>query len=421
MSVLGGILSPMDTIVYLIIGALLGLAAGYFLGRSRSPRVLSDGGRNYEAELAAANATISGHVLRIDELKTELTARDKKSEEENKILQALAPVRQQLTDMQAKVNVMETQRIDQYAKLEKDILQSIDVTNKLNSQTRALATAMSDNRTRGQWGEIQLERIVEAAGMLNRVDFTTQTSSENDSGTGIKPDLVIHLPGKRAIPVDSKVPFDAYLKAMELDDTTDPVQAVERKNLMDKHVSDLRGHIKALGNKKYWEGFANSADYVIAFIPSENLLSAAMEHDPTLGEYALSNKVALATPMNLFSTLKTVALIWQNTTDQEALNQVIKLGKDLFSRLSVVAEHATNVGKHLENSVKAYSKFVTSLERNLFTTAREINKQEVAQFGAIEIQEPKQIESAPAQFTKFEINGEFLDDENESDTRGLDS
>jgi len=116
-----------------------------------------------------------------------------------------------------------------------------------------------------------------------------------------------------------------------------------------------------------------------------------------------------------------VALIWQNTTDQEALNQVIKLGKDLFSRLSVVAEHATNVGKHLENSVKAYSKFVTSLERNLFTTAREINKQEVAQFGAIEIQEPKQIESAPAQFTKFEINGEFLDDENESDTRGLDS
>jgi DNA recombination protein RmuC len=275
---------------------------------------------------------------------------------------------------------------------------------------------MSDNRVRGKWGEIQLERIVEDAGMLNRVDCTTQTSTENESGSGIKPDLVIHLPGKRAIPVDSKVPFDAFLKAMELDDTTDPVQAVERKNLMDKHVADLRGHIKALGNKKYWEGFANSADYVIAFIPSENLLAAAMEHDPTLGEYALSNKVALATPMNLFSTLKTVALIWQNTTDQEALNHVIKLGKDLFTRLSVVAEHASNVGKHLENSVKAYSKFVTSLERNLFTTAREINKQEVAQFGAIEIQEPKQIESAPAQFTKFAIDGnsEAIDAENDT-------
>jgi DNA recombination protein RmuC len=421
MSVAGGILSPMDPIIFLIVGALLGAVAGFFIGKGRASATPVTADRNFEAELAAANATIAGHTLRIDELKSEIQARDQKSAQENQILQALAPVRQQLTDMQAKVNVMETQRVDQYAKLEKDILQSIDVTNKLNSQTRALATAMSDNRTRGQWGEIQLERIVEAAGMINRVDFTTQTSTENEAGSGIKPDLVIHLPGKRAIPVDSKVPFDAYLKAMELDDASDPVQAVERKNLMDKHVSDLRGHIKALGNKKYWEGFANSADYVIAFIPSENLLAAAMEHDPTLGEYALSNKVALATPMNLFSTLKTVALIWQNTTDQEALNQVIKLGKDLFSRLSVVAEHASNVGKHLENSVKAYSKFVTSLERNLFTTAREINKQEVAQFGAFEIQEPKQIEASPAQFAKFEITGEIIADDGETDTPELGS
>jgi DNA recombination protein RmuC len=399
-------LTCMNPYILLLIGLVAGGVAGFFIAKAGAKGAATPlDSRNYEAELAAANATISGHQARIDELKAEIQSRDTKAAQDNVVLQALAPVRQQLVDMQAKVNSMETQRVDQYAKLEKDILQSIDVTNKLNSQTRALATAMSDNRVRGKWGEIQLERIVEAAGMLNRVDFTTQTSTENESGSGIKPDLVIHLPGKRAIPVDSKVPFDAFLKAMELDDTTDPVQAVERKNLMDKHVADLRGHIKALGNKKYWEGFANSADYVIAFIPSENLLAAAMEHDPTLGEYALSNKVALATPMNLFSTLKTVALIWQNTTDQEALNHVIKLGKDLFTRLSVVAEHASNVGKHLENSVKAYSKFVTSLERNLFTTAREINKQEVAQFGAIEIQEPKQIESTPAQFTKFAIDG----------------
>ncbi|MFM5904488.1 MAG: DNA recombination protein RmuC [Micrococcales bacterium] len=406
----------MDVLLYVVVGLIIGAVAGYLIGAARGKGAgLSSDSRNFEAELAAANATIQGHQARIDELKAEIVARDAKAQQENQILQALAPVRQQLTDMQAKVNTMETQRVDQYAKLEKDILQSIDVTNKLNSQTRALATAMSDNRVRGKWGEIQLERIVEAAGMLNRVDFTTQTNTENESGSGIKPDLVIHLPGKRAIPVDSKVPFDAFLKAMELDDTTDPVQAVERKNLMDKHVADLRGHIKALGNKKYWEGFANSADYVIAFIPSENLLAAAMEHDPTLGEYALSNKVALATPMNLFSTLKTVALIWQNTTDQEALNHVIQLGKDLFSRLSVVADHAANVGKHLENSVKAYSKFVSSLERNLFTTAREINKQEVTQFGEYKIEEPKQIEATPTKFSKFEINETSTDLEGDSD------
>jgi DNA recombination protein RmuC len=400
----------MDAYIFLFIGLVAGGVAGFFIAKSRSGSA-NAGGRDFQVELAAAQATITGLEARVEELKADIAGRETKAQQDNLVLQALAPVRQQLTDMQTKVNAMETQRVDQYAKLEKDILFSIDVTNKLNTQTRALATAMSDNRVRGKWGEIQLERIVEAAGMLNRVDFTTQTNTENESGSGIKPDLVIHLPGKRAIPVDSKVPFDAFLKAMELDDTSDPVQAVERKNLMDKHVADLRGHIKALGNKKYWQGFANSADYVIAFIPSENLLAAAMEHDPTLGEYALSNKVALATPMNLFSTLKTVALIWQNTTDQEALNKVIGLGKDLFARLSVVAEHAANVGKHLENSVKAYSKFVSSLERNLFTTAREINKQEIAQFGETEIAEPKQIEASPASFTKFEIEGSIDDDE----------
>jgi len=405
MSVVAGILSPMDLIFFLLVGVVLGLAIGYFIGKSQRSSNDPDSSdfNQLKIQLSVAERTIEERQNRIDELKGEAEVRDQKALQENQILQALGPVRQQLTDMQTKVNTMETQRVDQYAKLEKDILQSMDVTNKLNAQTRALALAMSDNRTRGQWGEIQLERIVEAAGMLNRVDFTTQSKSENESGTGIKPDLVIHLPGKRAIPVDSKVPFDAYLKAMELDDTTDPIQAVERKKLLDKHVADLRGHVKALGAKKYWEGFANSADYVIAFIPSENLLAAAMEHDPTLGEYALANKVALATPMNLFTTLKTVALIWQNTTDQEALNHVIKLGKDLFDRLAVVAAHATNVGKHLEKSVEAYSSFVTSLERNLFTTARDLNKQEVAQFGEVEIKEPKPIEAMPRQFTKFDL------------------
>ena len=408
MLVANAILTSMNPYILLIIGLLAGAVAGYFIALSRTKAVPSQG-LELQAQLNAALQTNAGlqaqaneRLAQIQKLEQTIQVQKDKDAQDNQVLTQLGITKTQLSEMQTKVNAMEQARIEQQATLEANLKSSIEASNRLSSQTHALAKAMGDNRTRGQWGEIQLERIVEAAGMLNRVDFTTQTVSANEAGAGIKPDLVVHLPGKRAIPVDSKVPFDAYLQAMEFDDATDPNQIIERKRLLDKHVADLRGHIKALGNKKYWEGFANAADYVIAFIPSENLLAAAMEHDPTLGEFALANKVALATPMNLFTTLKTVALIWQNTTDQEALNQVIQLGKDLFARLSVVAKHASNVGNNLDKSVKAYNLFVSSLERNLFTTAREINKQEVAQFGLVEIEEPKQLESTASAFSKFD-------------------
>lgn len=408
----------MDPYILLVIGLVVGAVAGYLIASSRAR-----GGSPANAELAATQAQLNSalqsnaglqaqaneRLAQIQKLEQTIQLQKDKDAQDNQVLTQLGITKTQLSDMQTKVNAMEQARIEQQATLEANLKSSIEASNRLSSQTHALAKAMGDNRTRGQWGEIQLERIVEAAGMLNRVDFTTQSVTSNDAGAGIKPDLVIHLPGKRAIPVDSKVPFDAYLQAMEFDDQTDPSQMVERKRLLDKHVSDLRGHIKALGNKKYWEGFANAADYVIAFIPSENLLAAAMEHDPSLGEYALSNKVALATPMNLFTTLKTVALIWQNTTDQEALNHVINLGKDLFSRLGVIAGHAATLGGHLNNSVKSYNSFVSSLERNLFTTARELNKQEVAQFGEAEIKEAKAIDETAKDFSKFETNSSQLE------------
>jgi len=391
-------------IVLLVIGLAVGAVAGYFIAASRSKLGSADTQAPL-VELAKMTAIAEERQNTITELRNQLTQRDQAAERENKVLNTLTPVQKQLEDMQRKVNDMETQRAQQYGQLEANLKQQLDASNLLRSQTVALAKAMSDKTTRGQWGEVQLERIVEAAGLVNRVDFITQSVTKNSDGETIKPDMVIQLPGKRAIPVDSKVPFDAYLEAMAYDDPTNPEHLSHRSRLLDKHVSDLRGHIKALGNKKYWEGYVNAADYVVAFIPSESLLAAAMEHDPTLGEYAMSNKVALATPQNLFSLLKTIALIWQNTTDQEALNHVISLGKDLFSRLRVVAEHAEKVGGHLDKAAKAYNEFVSSMERNLLTTARSLNSQEAAQFGLVDIPEPKQVETTTKRFTKPELLG----------------
>lgn len=405
-------------IVLLVIGLLVGAVAGYFIAASRKP-VATEDAQAPLIELARVSAIAQERQNTIDELRAQLVQRDQAADRENKVLQSLSPVAKQLEDMQRKVNDLETQRAAQYGKLEAGLLQQLEASNQLRSQTVALAKAMSDKTTRGQWGEVQLERIVEAAGLVNRVDFVTQSVTKNSDGDTIKPDMVIQLPGKRAIPVDSKVPFDAYLEAMSFDDPTNPDHIASRKRLLDKHVADLRGHIKALGSKKYWEGYVNAADYVVAFIPSESLLAAAMEHDPTLGEYAMSNKVALATPQNLFSLLKTIALIWQNTTDQEALNHVISLGKDLFSRLRVVAEHAEKVGGHLDKAAKSYNEFVSSMERNLLTTARSLNSQEAAQFGSVEIPELKQVETTTKHFTKPELIG-LESGESEADSNELD-
>ena len=394
----------MIEIVYVLVGAALGAVAGYFVGSSRYKQGAGgDAAAELGARLAAAEAMANERLGQIASLKADIENRQLKHNEENALLLKLKPVETVLGEMQRKVADIEKQRADELAALQTSLKHQVDATEKLRGQTSALAKAMSNNQDRGKWGEIQLERIVEAAGMMNRVDFIVQGSTTDAAGIAIKPDMVVKLPGNRSIPVDSKVPFNAYLEAMSFDDMTNPEHVANRKRLLDKHVADLRGHVRTLGTKKYWEGFANAADYVVAFIPSENLLGAALEQDPTLGEFAISNNVVLATPMTLFATLQAVALTWQNTVDQEALNSVISLGKDLFARLKVVAEHANAVGKALHSAGEHYNKFVSSMERNLLTTARELNSKEQVQFGITAIPELRQIETQTNDFTKPEL------------------
>jgi DNA recombination protein RmuC len=310
--------------------------------------------------------------------------------------------------MRSKVADLETERNKQFGTIEEQLRQSIATSQSLGKQTETLAKAMSDNQMRGVWGEVQLRRLLEEAGLINIADFHEQKGVE---GGSMRPDVTLRLPGGKHIAIDSKVPFDAYMEASSISDLSSPEELARRDALLKKHAEVVRTHVKALGDKKYWEGITEAAPFVIAFIPSESLLSAALQTDSSLLEDAFKRGVALASPVSLFSVLKTVTYIWQQEANEKALANVIKLGKDLYARIAVVAKHASSLGKSLDGAVGNYNKFAASLERNLLTTAREANAIDATQFGKTEIPEIAGIVESTTVFTKSELEVNALDAE----------
>ncbi|MEY3029378.1 MAG: hypothetical protein RL198_775 [Actinomycetota bacterium] len=386
-------------ILILLLGLAIGLALGWFIGRvsGRSGEAVS-----LRERLAAADATNTQLERQVSELKAQIVQRDAQSEQENRVLQALSPVTAQLTEMQRRVSQLGNDNSQQFGEIQAGLKASLEIGDRLRKETNALSKAMGDTKSVGYWGEIQLRRLVEHAGLINQVDFIEQEKTKIGDQSFI-PDMVIKLPGGGSLPVDSKVPLTAFLEASAIEDSASQELLHRRDALLQKHASDLKSHIQALGGKKYWQGYNGAPEFVIAFIPSESLLSAAVQADASIIEWAMERNVVLASPVNLYSLLKAVALIWQNNANQEALAKVIDLGKQIFARLNVVARHAESLGKHLDASVEEYNKFVGSIERNLLTTARELNQQEAVQFGAISIAEPAQVTKESRNFSKKEL------------------
>jgi DNA recombination protein RmuC len=391
----------MDTFIYLIVGIVVGAALGFFIGKARVKPVASD------------DTAIRLLTSQIEDAKRERQERDERDRKENTLLQTLTPIKDQLEQMRNKVAELETQRNTQYGTIEEQLRQSIATSQSLGKQTETLAKAMSDNQMRGVWGETQLRRLIEEAGLSKIADFSEQAGVEGGSK---RPDVTILLPGNKQILIDSKVPFDAYMEASGISDLGSPEELARRDVLLKKHSDAVKSHIKALGDKKYWESYSDAAPFVIAFIPSESLLSAALQADPSLLEYSFKQGVAIASPVSLFSVLKTITYIWQQEANEKALANVIKLGKDLYARIAVVARHASALGKSLDGAVGNYNKFASSLERNLLTTAREANAIDATQFGKTEIPEIGGLVESTSQFTKpelesLEIEGEIVEDE----------
>ncbi|MEC5150597.1 DNA recombination protein RmuC [Cryobacterium sp. GrIS_2_6] len=302
----------------------------------------------------------------------EAAARTEREQRESKVLQALAPVRESLHDMQLKVSELEAQRSLQHGELRQQLRSATESEERLRSTAESLASALRANNTRGVWGETQLRSVVEAAGLIERVDFDVQSSISSDAGAG-RPDMVVHLPGGKNIAVDAKVPFTAFLEASQIPATATGAEGARRTALLGAHVKAVRDHITALGSKAYWQGLEASPEIVIAFIPSESLVSSALEADPSIMEFAFSKRVALASPVTLWSVLKTVAFTWQQDVLTHDAKMLFDLSRELYARLAVTATHIEKLGRSIERTVKDYNGFVGSMERQVLPTARKLN------------------------------------------------
>jgi DNA recombination protein RmuC len=364
------------------IGLLLGVVLGYFIADSRARARAAVEMQAFVQQQAVQQSTQTG--------------------QENKLLEAIAPVRFHLEQMQQVVTRLEKDRTEQFGTIQEQLKNAIDSDAALRKQTQALSQALSSNNIRGVWGETQLRKLVELAGLIKHADFDEQASFSTDTGSG-RADMVINLPGGKSLAIDSKVPFNSYQEASTISDLASGEELARRNRLIDEHVKAVKGHVDALSSRSYWTGLSASPDFVIAFVPSESLLSAALDADPALLEYAFKKNVALASPVSLFSVLKTINYIWRQNVDETQVRTMIKLGKELYERVGKVAEHADKLGRSITATVKDYNTFVSSLESRVLVTARKLNDLDENALGTSEIPAPKELDSAPQSLTASEL------------------
>ncbi|MGN8024768.1 DNA recombination protein RmuC [Microbacterium sp. 22242] len=375
-----------------VIAAAAGIALGWYLGRTRGAADLA----RAEAELAAVRDDRDRqNDLYRDAVEHSRRAQQDAAErarQESAVLTALAPVRESLHRMQQTVTVLERERQAQFGQLSEQLRRTEESGEALRSTTESLAGALRSTSARGVWGETQLRRVVEAAGLTRHVDFDLQTTIHSDAGHG-RPDMVIRLAGGASIAVDAKAPLDAFLTAAAL-----PTEDPKRRTLMQQHVKAVRAHVDALAKKAYWSGLDASPEFVICFLPSESLLAAALDEDPALLDYAFGRRVALATPVNLWAVLKTVAYTWKQQELSAEAAVLLELGTQLYDRLGVLAGHADDLRRALERTVDSYNRFAGSLESRVLVTARRFPGVDADALSA-----PAAITAAARRFTADEL------------------
>lgn len=285
---------------------------------------------------------------------------------QHSIEKLVQPLCASVEKVDARVHSLEKARVGAYASLNEQIKQLLQHQVDLRSETANLVQALRSPNVRGQWGELQLERVVEFAGMLEYCDFLQQPSTSSEEGT-LRPDMIVRMPNGRRIVIDAKAPLDAYLDALQQKDTG------IRKDLLGKHARHIRERISRLNSRNYWKQFEPSPEFVVLFLPGESFFSTALDQDPGLIEFGVSQRVLLATPTTLIALLKAVAYGWQQETLTLEAKKIRDLGRELYERVSILSGHFESLGKHLAKSVTAYNSTLRSLESRVLATTRKFS------------------------------------------------
>lgn len=373
----------MDAFIVTLVALLClmaGAGAGWFAAGARAAERAARETSGLTARLAAAESSARSlgeqlehqRVLTRDlgaQARADLSAQQERERRDQLVLRALAPVHESLQAMQRKVIDLERDRQAQYGSLAEQLRAARASDDALRATTESLAGALRSNATRGVWGETQLRRVVESAGLTRYVDFELQSSVTSHAGEG-RPDMVVRLPGGTSLAVDAKVPLDAYIEASAIPATATGDEAARRAALLQRHVKAVRAHVDALAKKSYWTGLDSSPEFVVCFLPNESLLATALEEDPTLLDHAFRQRVALASPVNLWAVLKTVAYTWTQQEVSTEARRLFELGTELYQRLGSLAGHADDLRRAIERTVDSYNRFTGSLETRVLVTAR---------------------------------------------------
>lgn len=282
---------------------------------------------------------------------------------EQAIVALLQPVRELLASYDARLSQLDRDRTEALGQVAERLLQVHSVSDRLGRETRDLVQALRAPSSRGRWGELQLQRVVEMAGMLEYCDFETQLTMATDGGVQ-RPDMVVRLPGGSSIVVDAKAPLEGYLAAMDAPDEPARIAA------LDRHAKQLRAHINALSDRAYWRQFAHAPEFVVLFLPGEAFHAAALERDPSLLEAGVAQRVLIASPTTLIALLRAAAYGWRQERVAESAAQVSALGRELSERLAVFTSHLADVGASLDQAVTRYNRAVGSFDARVLVAAR---------------------------------------------------
>lgn len=317
------------------------------------------------AELRETFAALSADALKANNESFLQLARTELESKRGAIEHIVEPLKQSLTKVDTQLQLVERERAGAQARLDAQLRALGEAHQSLQFETNKLVRALRSPNQRGRWGEIQLRNIIERAGMAEYCgDFIEKEAAEDEHGRRAVPDMTVRLPNGACIVIDSKVPIDAYLRALEETDEA------RREGLVNEHARQVRSHVRGLSAKSYWAKFSPAPELVVMFVPGEPLLSAALNADPTLFDFAADQRVIPASPLTLLALLRTVASAWQHQRLAESAEQVRALGAELYDRLALLADHIQDVGQNLKQAGAAYDRFVGSLESRVLVTAR---------------------------------------------------